>query len=102
MNIKRNIKFIMIFNLSVIIFLLNSLLFAQENPTKDILILNSYQKGFLWTDNIVKGIESVLESEKKKIKIKEEKMKTKTKVNKKKKKKQMNKIIKKNIWIPKP
>jgi len=78
MNIKRNIKFIMIFNLSVIIFLLNSFLFAQENPTKDILILNSYQKGFLWTDNIVKGIESVLESEKNNIKLSVEYMDTKT------------------------
>jgi PAS domain S-box-containing protein len=81
MNIKRNIKFIMILNLSVIIFiifLLNSFLFAQENPTKNILILNSYHKGFLWTDNIVKGIESVLEPEKNNIKLSVEYMDTKT------------------------
>ena len=79
MNIKRNIKFIMILNLSVIIiFLLNSFLFAQENPTKSILVLNSYHKGFLWTDNIVKGIESVLESEKNNIKLSVEYMDTKT------------------------
>ncbi|MCD4797279.1 MAG: hypothetical protein K8R49_08965, partial [Candidatus Cloacimonetes bacterium] len=60
MNIKRNIKSIMILNISIIIFLLSSFLFAQENPTKNILILNSYHKGFVQTDNIVKGIESVL------------------------------------------
>ena len=78
MNIKRNIKFIMILNLSVFIFLLNSFLFAQENSTKNILVLNSYHKGFLWTDNIVKGIESALESEKNNIKLSVEYMDTKT------------------------
>ena len=34
--------------------------YAQEGQTKRVLVLNSYHKGFLWTDNIVKGIESVL------------------------------------------
>ncbi|MCD4818392.1 MAG: PAS domain S-box protein [Candidatus Cloacimonetes bacterium] len=55
---------ICIFTFSVIIFLLNSFLFAQENTTKKVLILNSYHKGFVQTDNIVKGIESVLKSPK--------------------------------------
>ena len=77
MNIKRNIKAIRILNLSIIIFLLNSFLFAQENPQKNVLILNSYNKGFLQTDNIVNGIESVLEPEKNNIDLKIEYMDTK-------------------------
>jgi len=69
MNIKRNVKSIMILNLSALIFLLNSFLFAQENQTKKILILNSYHKGFVQTDNIVKGIESILEPQKNSINL---------------------------------
>ena len=33
-------------------------------PASRILVLNSYHKGFPWVDNIVKGIESVLDREK--------------------------------------
>ena len=37
---------------------------SQAVPVSRILVLNSYHKGFPWTDNIVKGIESVLDREK--------------------------------------
>ncbi|MEA1895593.1 MAG: ABC transporter substrate binding protein [Euryarchaeota archaeon] len=37
---------------------------AQEDPAKRVLVLNSYHKGFFWTDDTVEGIESVLGSEK--------------------------------------
>jgi signal transduction histidine kinase/ABC-type uncharacterized transport system substrate-binding protein len=33
---------------------------GQESDRRRILVLNSYHKGFTWTDNIVKGLESVL------------------------------------------
>ncbi len=42
------------------------------------LVLNSYHKGFLWTDNIVKGIESVLGPEENDIELKIEYMDSKT------------------------
>lgn len=38
-------------------------LYSYNNPLKkNILIINSYHKGFTWTDNIVIGVESVLKS----------------------------------------
>jgi signal transduction histidine kinase/DNA-binding response OmpR family regulator len=37
---------------------------AQAVPATRILVLNSYHKGLPWTDNIVRGIESVLDREK--------------------------------------
>ena len=50
---------------------------AQELPERQVLVLNSYQKGFLWSDNIVKGIESVLEPTKNNITLRIEYMDTK-------------------------
>ncbi len=35
---------------------------TQTKPKKHVLIINSYHQGLSWTDNIVKGIESVLRS----------------------------------------
>ncbi len=50
---------------------------AEKKPTKRVLVLNSYHKGFPWSDNIVKGIESVFESEEKNIEFRIEYMCTK-------------------------
>ncbi len=69
MNIKKISKNIFILTFSVIILFCNSFLFAQENSIKNILILNSYHKGFFQTDNIVKGIESVLDPQKNNINL---------------------------------
>ena len=71
-NIKRNIIFI------IFIFLfMNSLLFAQENPTKNILILNSYHKGYSYSDKFLEGMENVLKSESLKLNLHIEYMDTK-------------------------
>lgn len=37
--------------------------FAQDKESKNILILNSYHKGYIWTDKITKGIEDVIKDE---------------------------------------
>jgi PAS domain S-box-containing protein len=46
----------------IFIFLITPLAYSQNVKTK-VLVLNSYHKGFPWTDNIVSGIESVLSPE---------------------------------------
>jgi len=51
---------LIILSLFVISSLCGPLACAQEEPAKRVLVLNSYHKGFVQTDNIVKGIESVL------------------------------------------
>ncbi|MEA1905910.1 MAG: ATP-binding protein [Euryarchaeota archaeon] len=51
---------------------------GQEEPAKRVLVLNSYHKGFLWTDNTVKGIESVVGSEENDIELTIEYMDTKS------------------------
>ncbi|GAA0179558.1 hypothetical protein SH2C18_24040 [Clostridium sediminicola] len=43
-----------------ILFLNVTSVFAKENVEKHILILNSYHQGYTWTDNIVKGVNSIL------------------------------------------
>jgi PAS domain S-box-containing protein len=68
------ISIALIISLSVFIPVAN----AQEEQTKRVLVLNSYHKGFLWTDNIVKGIESVLGPEENDIELKIEYMNSKT------------------------
>ena len=35
---------------------------AENSHKAHVLVLNSYEKGFLWTDNVVNGIESVLKN----------------------------------------
>jgi len=47
--------------LVIVATILSSLALAQDNPKKNVLILNSYNNGYKWTDNIVEGITSVLE-----------------------------------------
>jgi len=42
---------------------LGSISHGQDEGTKHLLVLHSYHKGYSWTDNIQKGIESVLEPE---------------------------------------
>jgi len=37
--------------------------YAQDNTKKEVLILNSYHRGYRWTDDITEGIESVLRAE---------------------------------------
>ena len=58
-------KFIVIFSISMLLTLslYGQLSCAKEEPAKRVLVLNSYHKGFLWTDDTVEGIESVLGSE---------------------------------------
>ncbi len=50
---------------------------ADDVPKKHVLVLNSYHKGLSWTDNIVKGVESVLFTEAKHLEISFEYMDTK-------------------------
>jgi len=54
--------------------------YAQDEKIKRIIVLNSYHKGFPWTDNIVKGVESVLKPEESNIELIIEYMDTKTMV----------------------
>lgn len=47
------------------IFLFNASLAAAENKEKKyVLLINSYSKGYTWTDNVVKGIEDILSENK--------------------------------------
>ncbi|MBE9582444.1 MAG: hypothetical protein IMF18_12585, partial [Proteobacteria bacterium] len=69
-----------IFSISLLLTLslCGSLANAQEETAKRVLVLNSYHKGFLWTDNTVKGIESVMGSEENEIELTIEYMDTKS------------------------
>ena len=69
---------IFIVALLIVLSLSGSLVYAQEEQTKQVLVLNSYHKGFLWTDNIVIGIESVLGSEENDIELRIEYMDSKS------------------------
>lgn len=51
---------VLIVVLTNILFLNKTLSFAEETTEKHILILNSYHHGYTWTDNIEKGINSIL------------------------------------------
>jgi fibronectin type 3 domain-containing protein len=53
------------------------LAYAQEEPVRHVLVLNSYNNGFVQTDNIVKGIESVLKPEENDIELRIEYMDSK-------------------------
>jgi ABC-type uncharacterized transport system substrate-binding protein len=46
-----------------------SYIFAEENIKKHILILNSYHQGYTWTDDVIKGIKSVLDDSENVIRI---------------------------------
>src|SRR5664279_1674831 len=50
---------------------------ADSGPKKHVLVLNSYHKGLSWTDNIVKGVESVLQPESRNLEMSFEYMDTK-------------------------
>ncbi len=50
---------------------------AANNKKAHVLVLNSYEKGFPWTDNIVNGIESVLKKEPTDVELKVEYMDSK-------------------------
>lgn len=50
---------------------------AEDIQKAHVLVLNSYEKGFPWTDNIVKGIESVLKMEQTDVDLKVEYMDSK-------------------------
>jgi len=50
---------------------------ADASPKKHVLVLNSYHKGLSWTDNIVKGVESVLQQESRNLEMSFEYMDTK-------------------------
>ena len=48
----------------MLLFISSSIAVHAQNTSKaNMLIINSYKKGFIWTDNIVKGVESVLGKE---------------------------------------
>ncbi len=63
-------KLLMIMILSACILLTRSPLSnARDNPVQKVLVLNSYHGAFEWTDRIVQGIRSVLETEEQGIEI---------------------------------
>ncbi|HUU50530.1 MAG TPA: ABC transporter substrate binding protein, partial [Nitrospinota bacterium] len=74
----KNIK-LTIFLLIILctLFILSCLSYAYQHDHKHVLVLNSYHKGYVWSDKIMEGILSVLESEKKNIDIHIEYMDTK-------------------------
>jgi len=72
-RIVIHVSFLVIF-----LFLNSPFVYAQDGLMKHVLMLNSYQKGFLWTDDIIKGIESVFEPGKNNIELTVEYMDTKT------------------------
>ena len=57
---KSTILLLIIIN---ILILNETVSFAHETTKNHILIINSYHKGYSWTDNIVKGIESILKDD---------------------------------------
>lgn len=67
-----------IFLLFIILPLYSPIVYADGVQTKHVLVLNSYQKGFPWTDDIVKGIESVFKSGENNTELTVEYMDTKT------------------------
>lgn len=77
---QRFIKILLIVFLLCSMMLSGRLSYADYTKTsgkKNVLILNSYHNGFLWTDNIVKGIEGILNSQDEEYNIKVEYMDTK-------------------------
>ncbi len=71
-------KYLMIILLGAYILLTwTPLSYAQDNPAKKVLVLNSYHRAFKWTDRIVHGISSVLETEEQDIEIYSENMDSK-------------------------
>lgn len=77
---QYNLKWIMgLIIILAFIVIVPSLAYAQDEQTKNILVLNSYHYGFPWTDSLVRGIESGLGLEENNIELVVEYMDTKTK-----------------------
>lgn len=49
-----------IFFLLILLLVSNSCLFAMDNSTKQILVINSYHRGFVWSDDVIEGFENVI------------------------------------------
>ncbi|RXJ66666.1 histidine kinase [Halarcobacter ebronensis] len=79
-------------NLLVSIFIITLFMSALYGKSKHILVLQSYNKGLVWTDNISKGVEDVLLSQKNPYEITTEYMDTK-KINNKEYMEQMYKLF---------
>jgi PAS domain S-box-containing protein len=69
--------FIPIFFIGLLGTLLSHNAFADAGSKRHVLVLNSYHKGLSWTDNIVKGVESVLQPESRNLEMNFEYMDTK-------------------------
>lgn len=83
-KVKRKIMFFVVC-LCVFAFLANAHAAPAPqpvDPNKRVLIINSYHKGYSWTDNTLAGIESVLKDGKSNIELHVEFMDTKRVVNK--------------------
>jgi len=76
-GIDKRILKVPLFLCFLFIFSLQGISGADEGPKKHVLVLNSYHKGLSWTDNIVRGVESVLPAEVKHLEISFEYMDTK-------------------------
>jgi len=77
------LNFLSLFTIALIIIIISLSVFipvanAQEEQTKRVLVLNSYNKGFAQTDAIVNGVESVLKPEENDIELRIEYMDSKS------------------------
>lgn len=60
---KLQSKYYILFYITcILIFLLRGSIYAEDNNAKNVLIINSYQKGLSWTDGETDGILSILKS----------------------------------------
>ncbi len=59
-SLKIKTKVYSLYIFFILFFLSLCFSYAQATPKKHVLVLNSYHKGLSWTDNIVKGIESIM------------------------------------------
>ncbi len=66
---KKSKLYIFISLLFIYILFITTSSVSSQNEKNNILILNSYHKGFSWSDNIVKGIENVLYNENNSVRI---------------------------------
>lgn len=60
MNIIFLRRIIILLLILICLLLFGTISFSEGKETKNILILNSYHKGHMWTDKVTKGIEDVL------------------------------------------
>ncbi len=76
-GIDKRIIMVLLLLCFFFIFSMQGISSADPSPKKHVLVLNSYHKGLSWTDNIVKGVESVLLPESNHLEISFEYMDTK-------------------------